>query len=85
MLPSLPSLDKEAALESFAIDRPRPTPLAVVDVDTAGDVCREEDGRGAFWEFVGSKEDIEVADCGEREESVKVPDKSRAGKECALY
>lgn len=40
-----------------------------MDVDTVGDAWREDDGRGAFWEFVGSKEDMEVTDCGDREES----------------
>lgn len=59
-LPSFPSLDCPADLESFALDRPRPTVLPAVDI--AGEPCRDEDGRGAFCEFAGSKEDMDVTD-----------------------
>lgn len=45
-LPSFPSLDCAADLESFALDKPRPT--ALPDVDTAGEPCREDDGCVAF-------------------------------------
>lgn len=53
-LPSL-SLEEEAVLDSLALDRPSPKPepaaplvLPTVEVETAGEVCRDDEGLAAF-------------------------------------
>lgn len=68
-LPSLSfSLEEEAVRDNLALDRPSPTPapvpvlLPTVDVETAGEVWREDEGLIAFWDVVGSKDDIDVTD-----------------------